>query len=229
MIEFSCPTCGKKHAARDVNGGRQGFCECGAVMTVPQANDSIQDGAPRVVAHDPNARDRLSWFIAIGGSIVGAVIVAIVVYALFFHDRWESDNTQRLLAIKADADTFVSGREDEKAQAKYQELFNLVAGQVIKSEFLRDERLVPVLAARAEAEQKKPSLAHADFDGRAEDSRTPFIRRLDSSGYETRVKVWSEQFDRPESWIRRHVSPVDSAESANQILVRARLTEDLGR
>ena len=242
MIEFSCPTCGRKHAASDVNGGRQGFCECGAVMTVPQANDSIQDGAPRVVAHDPNARDRLSWFIAIGGSIVGAVIVAIVVYALFFHDRWESDNTQRLLAIKADADTFVSGREDEKAQAKYQELFNLVAGQVIKSEFLKgeieaardaqsavDKRLVPVLAARAEAEQKKQSLAHADYDRKVEDSRTPFLRRLDSSGYETRVKVWSEQFNRPESWIRQHVSPIDSAESANQSLVRARLTEDLGR
>ena len=141
-------------------------------MTVPQADNFAQDRAPRFVAHDPDAGDRLSWFIAIGGSIVGAVIVAIVVYALFFHNTWERDNTQRLFAMKADADAFVSARQDEKAKAKYDELFNLVTGQVIKSEFLRDEieaarnamfaadkRLVPVLAARAETERKKQAAA----------------------------------------------------------------------
>jgi hypothetical protein len=64
---------------------------------------------------------------------------------------------------------------------------------------------------------------------KAPDRRTPFAKQVDSVDFDRRVRIWAEQFDRPESWVRRHVSPSDSAEEANMKLVRARLREEWGR
>ena len=169
MIEFSCPTCGRKHAARDVNGGRRGFCECGTVVVVPGAGEADQNEKPKIIGQiDLHSHARHIRYFAITGVVIGMAIVAALIYGLFFYDTWEGDNTKRLLAMKADADAFVSARQDEKAKAKYEELFSLVAGQVIKSDFLRgeieaarnamfetDNRLAPLIQARAAAQRQR--------------------------------------------------------------------------
>jgi hypothetical protein len=52
---------------------------------------------------------------------------------------------------------------------------------------------------------------------------TPMQRRLSAVGYDERVKIWSKRFDKPESWVRKHTSPNESAVDAETRLIRARV------
>ncbi len=63
---------------------------------------------------------------------------------------------------------------------------------------------------------------------RRETGSTPFLDGLDAADYDTRVRVWADQFARPESWVRRYTSTSDSAELANIRLVNQFLLEERG-
>jgi hypothetical protein len=56
-------------------------------------------------------------------------------------------------------------------------------------------------------------------------AQTEFEQRLNAVGYEDRVKVWSQRFGKPESWVRQHTNPEDSASDAEAKMVRARVTK----
>ena len=175
MIHFACSECGKQHTARDSNAGRQGVCECGAVMTVPQTDQVPQNRSAGAVGDYANGDLRRSWYIAIGGGIIGASIIALVVYMLFFHNTWESDNGSRLLSLKSEAEALVRTQDYEKAKAKYEELFGLLANRIPASGFLKSEmqdarvayaennkKVEPIVAARAETARAEAARKAAD-------------------------------------------------------------------
>lgn len=83
MIQFSCPECGKKHTARESNGGRRGFCMCGAIMTVPSAGSQSQEALRPPVKvssapHDSMTEPTHRNLAAIGMvGMMGGLVIAI--------------------------------------------------------------------------------------------------------------------------------------------------------
>ncbi len=88
-------------------------------------------------------------------------------------------------------------------------------------------------AANTEVLARKRTRAHSSLGVRrnvprsqSSDDRTPWLRELDASDYQTRVTQWADQFSRSEGWVRTYTSPSDSAEAGNLKLVRQRLLEE---
>jgi tetratricopeptide (TPR) repeat protein/methionine-rich copper-binding protein CopC len=61
LIEFVCPSCGKKHKAPDSAAGKVGKCQCGKRMTIPKGEDPLrltplEDGPAKRPARSPAAK-----------------------------------------------------------------------------------------------------------------------------------------------------------------------------
>ena len=194
MVRFACQACGKQHTARDSNAGRQGVCNCGAVMMVPLRGEVTECASDGALADDVSRDVRLAWRIAVGGSIAGVVVIALVVYMLFFHNTWERDNTSRLFSLKGEADALARVKDYEKAKSKYEELFGLLANRTLTDEFLKSEmeaaraaqlenmkRLEPILAARAEEERR-----------RAQEAAKVSVNYSPPATYRQRTPSWTE-------------------------------------
>ena len=54
-------------------------------------------------------------------------------------------------------------------------------------------------------------------------AQTPMQKRLNAIEYDERVKIWAKRFGKPESWVRKHTSPKNSAAEAETRLIRARV------
>lgn len=232
MISFACPKCGKKHTARDKSAGRRGFCECGAVMLVPETGIADPDQTPKLIGQiDLHSEERHFRYLVIGESVLGVVIVALVAYLLLFRNAWERDNGFRLLALKSEGDTFVQRKEYEKAKTKYAELFTLLGDRDVRDEELKGNiesariaslennmKVEPILAARAESERKKQLdgssvTAQDSFVAAGQNvffnaSRVPPYKANAISTHLTRdaaIRAISEQYDESPAWIEEHM------------------------
>ena len=239
MIRYSCPACGKKHVARDDKAGRNGLCACGKVIAVPGIQNAGGDAA-----HD--ADDRLCRRIAVGGGFVGIVIIAAVVYTLFFHNAWERDNRARLLFLKADADALVQASDYEKAEAKFDELFRLLGQNILADEYLKGEieaarisqaqtskKLAPIRSdhPEEEARQKQRNVVHdvtTIVEAFYDPKRSPPYRANAKSFHASRslaIQALAEQFDRTPTWIEQTMGDSNDCAVIHRNIVDALLRE----
>ena len=190
MISFMCPRCAKKHTVRDRHALRRGFCECGAVLIVPEAGAANDVQGPRLIGQlDLHAAERQARNVRIAVSIVGIVVVIAIVSVAYFHNGWERENKSRLLALKEQGDAFVATKEFEKAKAKYDEIFGLLGDRLIKDENLRSE----IDSARIAAEQN-----NAEVEALLATREAAFRKRLASERQkEERSRVFVAQTSAP--------------------------------
>lgn len=64
------------------------------------------------------------------------------------------------------------------------------------------------------------------FNSRSNHEGTAWERKLNSTSYDERVRLWADQFGKSEAWVRSLTSPNDSTASGNVKLVRQSIIDD---